>query len=171
LSVRIFGVGNPLLCDDGIGVAVSRLIDIPPDATVFQGEIYVEDCLANIEEGDTVIILDAVRFAMPAGNVITIPFEECGQYCPPGAFCHDVSLLHSLVYGNTNVRGFLIGIQAAKIDFHEGLSPVLMDKLPAIVEQVNREVNAICTRSPCSVRVGNRGIGGGSKPSCMRRVK
>jgi hydrogenase maturation protease len=148
MSVKIFGVGNPLLCDDGVGVVISRLLDPPPNATVFQGEVFVEECLSNIEEGDTVIIVDAVLFAEPAGKVITIPFEECKRYFPPRAFCHDVSLLYSLLYGNTNVPGFLIGIQAAEIVFFEGLSPALMDKLSGIVEQVNREVIAICTRSP-----------------------
>lgn len=144
MSLKIFGVGNPLMRDDGIGVAVSRLLEPPPNATVFQGEIFVEDCLSNIEEGDAVIILDAVQLSEPAGRVITIPFEDCRRYFPPGPFCHDVSLLHSLLYGNQNVPGFLIGIQAAEIGFSEGLSSVLSDKLPDIVKQVNREVAAIC---------------------------
>jgi hydrogenase maturation protease len=146
VSVKIFGVGNPLMRDDGIGLAVSKLLDPPPGAIVFQGEIFVEDCLVEIEEGDGVIILDAVRFKEPAGKIFAIPFDECKRYFPPGAFCHDASLLYSLLYGNLNVTGFLIGIQAAEIDFFEGLSPVLMDKLPDIVAQVNREVAAICAR-------------------------
>ena len=148
MSLKIFGVGNPFLCDDGIGVAVSRLLEPPPNTTVYQGEIFVEDCLSNIEEGDAVIILDAVQFAQPAGTVTTIPFEDCKRYFPPRAFCHDASLLYSLLYGDQNVPGFLIGIQAAEIDFYEGLSPALSDMLPAIVKQVNREIRAICARSP-----------------------
>jgi len=74
MSLKIFGVGNPLMCDDGIGVAVSRLMDVPSDATIIQGEIFVEDCLSNIGEGDTVIILDVARFPEPAGTVIIIPW-------------------------------------------------------------------------------------------------
>ncbi len=144
MSLKIFGVGNPLLCDDVIGVAVSARLDLPPNATVFQGEIFVENCLLSIEDGDTVIILDAVQFELPAGMVITIPFEECERYFPPKAFCHDVSLLHALLYGERKVTGFLIGIQAAEIGFFEGLSPVLSDNLHDIVEQVNREIVAIC---------------------------
>jgi hydrogenase maturation protease len=158
MSVKIFGVGNPLLCDDGVGIAVSRLMDPPPDAVVFQGEIFVEDCLSNIEEGDAVIILDAVWFEAPAGKVFAIPFDECKRYFPPRAFCHDASLLYSLLYGNQNVPGFLIGIQAAEIGFLEGLSPTLLDRLPGIVEQVNREAAAICAgwrkgpgKWPCSI--------------------
>ena len=146
MSLKVFGVGNPLLRDDGIGVVVSGLLDPPPNATVFQGEIFVEDCLSNIEEGDAVIILDAVRFAEPAGTVIAIPFEDCKRYFPPRAFCHDASLLYTLLYGNQNVLGFLIGIQAAEIDFSEGLSPALSGKLSDIVEQVNREVAVLCAR-------------------------
>ena len=149
MSLKIFGVGNPLMRDDGIGVAVSKLLDPPSDATVFQGEIFVEDCLSNIEEGDTVIILDAVQFAEPVGKVITIPFEACKRYFPPKAFCHDASLLYMLLYGEQNVSGFLIGIQAAEIAFSEGLSPVLINHLPDIVGQVNREVAAINTRLRC----------------------
>ena len=143
MSFRIFGVGNPLMCDDGVGVAVCRLMEAPANATVVQGEIFVAECLADIEEGDTVVILDAVRLSKPAGTVVTLPFEECKRYFPPKAFCHDVSLLHSLLYGAANVRGFLIGIQAAEIDYAEGLSSILSDRLPGIVEQVNREVAAI----------------------------
>ncbi len=146
MSLKIFGVGNPLMGDDGIGVAVSRLLEPPPNVMVFQGEIFVEDCLSNIEEGDAVIILDAVQLGLPAGRVIAIPFEDCSRYFPPKPFCHDASLLHSLLYGDQNVPGFLIGIEAAEIGLSEALSAVLSDKLPDIVEQVNREVAAICIR-------------------------
>ena len=148
MSLKIFGVGNPLLRDDGIGLAVSRLIARPPDARVYQGEIFVEDCLSKIDEGDAVIILDAVQFAEPAGKVIAIPFEECKRFFPPKAFCHDASLLYSLLYGKQNVSGFLIGIQVTEIDFHEGLSSVLSGKLPDIVDQVNREIAAIHASLP-----------------------
>jgi len=146
VSVKIFGVGNPLLKDDGVGVQVSRLMEPPPGAVVFQGEIFVEDCLLNIEDGDAVIILDAVWLQEPAGKVLTLPFDECKRYFPPKAFCHDESLLSALLYGSQNVPGFLIGIQIAEIDFFEGLSPVLLEKLPAIVRQVNREAAAICAK-------------------------
>ena len=143
MSLKIFGVGNPLLSDAGAGVAVARLLDPPPDARIFQGEIFVEDCLLSIEKGDAVIILDAVQFDAPAGMVISIPFEDCKRYCPPKAFCHEVSLLHALLYGNLQVPGYLIGIQVSEIAFHEGLSPILSEMLPDIVRRVNQAVAAI----------------------------
>lgn len=147
MSLKIFGVGNPLLCDDGIGVAVSLLIDTPADATVVPGEIFVEDCLSAIEDDDTVIILDAVHFSKPAGTVIPIPFAECTRYFPFRAFCHDASLLYALLYGGAHVRGFLIGIQVSEIGFHEGLSPALSDMLPLIVAQVNEEIAKVHARA------------------------
>ena len=146
MSRKIFGVGNPLLCDDGVGVWLSKGIVIPPDATVIQGEIFVADCLLHIEEGDAVIILDAVQFELPAGEVVVLPFEDCKRYFPPMAFCHDASLLHSLLYGNQNTQGFLIGVQVAEIRYFEGLSPALTEMLPDIVERVNRAIAAACAR-------------------------
>ncbi len=149
MSLRVFGVGNPLLLDDGIGVAVSRLIDAPPGAVVCQGEIFVEDCLSEIEDGDTVIILDAVHFRLSAGSVVAIPFQDCARFFPPKPFCHDVSLLDALLRGSRNVSGFLIGIQVSEIGFSEGLSPALSLRLPDIVWRVNQVLAAYASGLTC----------------------
>ncbi len=137
MSMKIFGVGNTLLCDDGIGVEVSKQIITSPNAFVYQGEIFAERCLSHIQPNDIVIIIDAVMLNRTPGDVIVLPLNECKKYYPPKAFCHDVSLLYSLLYGHIHVSGYLIGIQAAEIDYKEGLSDVLADKLPNIVSEVN----------------------------------
>lgn len=146
MSVRIFGVGNTLLCDDGVGVEVSRLINIPTGGFAYQGEIFVGDCISEIEEGDMVIIIDAIMLGKKPGDVISLTFNQCEKYFPPQAFCHDASLLYSILYSNIKVTGYLIGIQIARIDYKEGLSEVISSKLGEIVDKVNSEVKKICMK-------------------------
>lgn len=143
MNFKIFGIGNPLLCDDGIGVEVSKRITAPQGVSIYEGEIFVEDCLSQIESGDLVIIIDAVLFDMQPGEVIMLPFEECRKFYPQIVFCHDVSLLLSLLYGSIQVTGYLVGIQAAQIDYCEGLSAVLSYKLPEIMGKVNIILNEL----------------------------
>ena len=64
--MKIFGVGNILLCDDGIGVKVAEelkeVIERDYNAKVIIGECDYLYCLENIRRDDFVVIIDIAYF-------------------------------------------------------------------------------------------------------------
>ncbi|MFH1278243.1 MAG: hydrogenase maturation protease [Candidatus Eisenbacteria bacterium] len=71
-SVVILGAGNTLAADDGVGVrAVQGLLadpDLPEGVRVFEIGTMGPDALALLNEGEVVVILDAVRGGRRAGR-------------------------------------------------------------------------------------------------------
>ena len=62
--IKVFGIGNILLGDDGIGVRVVEKIkeeikNISEDIDVIIGETDYLYCLNQIDEDDTIVIIDS----------------------------------------------------------------------------------------------------------------
>ena len=72
--IKIFGIGNPLLCDDGIGVKLSQDISDYVNYPVFTGEIFTDYCFDNINEDDFIVIIDAVSLNKNIGEISVISF-------------------------------------------------------------------------------------------------
>lgn len=144
--IKVFGVGNVLLRDDGVGIEVCRQIKLDQEVKVYIGEIYVDDCLEEVEDNDYIMIIDAVCLNKAIGKVHFLSFEECLKLMPPKAFCHDMSLLYTLLLERPNIKGELIGIEVAEINYGEGLSALLAQKLPSIIEKINEHIKEISRR-------------------------
>ena len=137
--IKIFGIGNPLLCDDGIGVKLSTDIEDGVNYAVFTGEIYVDYCLDHINEDDFIVIIDAVSLGNTIGTVSTMTFEQCLKFYPSQPFCHDASLLYLLLYSHINYKGCVIGVEVRDISYHDHLS----DEINSQYETIKNNVIAI----------------------------
>lgn len=141
--IKIFGVGNVLLRDDGVGTEICKQLKVGGEAKVYIGEIFVDDCLDEIEGSDYVIIIDAVCLNNIIGEVHFLSFEECIRLITPKMFCHDMNLLYTLLLERPNIKGQLIGIEVAEVFYGEGLSVQLAQKLPSIIEEINEHIKVI----------------------------
>ena len=139
--IKVFGIGNPLLCDDGIGVKISKDIVDDVNYSVFTGEIFVDYCFDLIDESDFIVIIDAISCGQKAGEIRVMSFEECRKYYPSKAFCHDASLLYSLLYSHIDYKGCLIGVEVSEVTYKDGLS----DKIAFQYERIKNDiVDIIC---------------------------
>jgi hydrogenase maturation protease len=145
-GVTVFGCGEPLRGDDGLGHralerlphCVSCLANVRPVRS-----LDPED-LAELPRGTFVVIVDAVA-GVPPGRLVRIDLARLGEAV--GAV--SPTSTHQLPLGDVigfaellgwNPRGVFLGVGAATVAPGEGLSPEVERALPelgaAIVEEV-----------------------------------
>lgn len=143
-------MGNPLRGDDGIGLAVAR-----EAARRLQGQgvpvVHFEAggdplaLLAELERIERAVIVDAAEMGEPAGTVRVLPPERA-----IAAIRRDPLLAHGFGLGEVlrlaAAAGILprevsiVGIQPARTELGEQLSPVLRQQLPEYVDITCEEV-------------------------------
>ncbi len=147
LPVRIIGVGNPLMGDDGAGVAlVERLLagPLPPGVEVFDGGTGGVGLLDLMAEAGRVILVDAVEMGAGPGTIRRFGIETiAGEEEGSGLSLHQAGLGSVLALGRE--MGMLpplvlIGIQPARVDAGLGLSSEVEGALDELAAEVLREV-------------------------------
>ncbi|SDO72604.1 hydrogenase maturation protease [Clostridium gasigenes] len=149
--IKVFGVGNIMLCDDGIGVKVAEYIkkelesnenielnknkELSKNIEVIIGETDFMYCLDCINKDDFVVIIDGTYFDFKPGYISKLSFEECDNLIVESRDPHGDSLLKVLRREYREINGYLIGIEIDKVDYSLDLSPKL-----------NKEFNSICNR-------------------------
>lgn len=141
--IKIFGIGNPLLKDDGIGLRVTEALKEHDQVKIYLAEIFVEDALEQIEEKDYVVIIDAVQLGKGVGEIHFLSFKACSMMIQPKAFCHERSLLSTLLLDYPMIKGELVGIEVAEIDYGEEITFGLSQNLPKIIEEVTLHINEL----------------------------
>jgi len=125
----LFGVGNTMLGDDGIGPWVAEQMNDCPGW-------HTEDCGTAPENFTGVVrkmsphllvIVDAADMSLAPGEFRRIPHDSVGQ---AGFDTHSLPLSHIIRYLNESMPKMpeiiLIGIQPGPVKFHEGISaPVI----------------------------------------------
>lgn len=101
--IRIIGVGNPLMGDDGVGVAlVGRLAKaaLPARVEVLDGGTGGVTLLPLMEGAEAVILVDAADMGLPPGAVVRLPGEEIHFHGAAQAFSlHQAGLEGALALG------------------------------------------------------------------------
>lgn len=76
----VIGIGNPIMSDDGVGVAVARRLEgivSIPGVEVVEGSIYSPDLLPVLEGREKAIFIDGVDMKdTEAGAVFRFPLDE-----------------------------------------------------------------------------------------------
>ena len=146
-SVAVVGVGNPLMGDDGVGIAVIRELArerLPSHVELFDAGTALLDILPEVEHCERVILVDCCRAGGKPGTLYKSPIrlDRC-QTAPPGFSLHDLNVvdalqLHRIGGGKLN-EVTLIGIEPEEVALRDGLSVAVRKCLPAIVAAVRRE--------------------------------
>ncbi|MCM3682244.1 hydrogenase maturation protease [Mesobacillus subterraneus] len=137
----VMGIGNVLMQDDGIGVYLTQeLMAENTDGQIrFEiGETDVDYCLAQVEENEFLIIIDAVQCRGEKGSLYVFELTELGRM-EKGIAAHNYHLFHAL----SKKQGILIGIEPYEIGFHFGLSAELNGRFPFIKEKVSELIHNI----------------------------
>jgi len=75
----VMGIGNVLMQDDGIGVYLAEELMVENNDERIRfviGETDVDFCLSEAEEGEFLIILDAVQLGSKKGSIYEMPLSE-----------------------------------------------------------------------------------------------
>ncbi len=145
--IAIFGIGNVLLGDDGVGPAVARYLD----ANCSHGDDVIIEDLGTpslslpgyLVDHDAVIFIDAVAGDVP-GTIVTYTREEIVAVAPGIRISpHEPSINDALILLDFAGKGprdvTLIGVVPETLDGGVTLSPRVAAAVPLAAEAAMRE--------------------------------
>lgn len=149
-EVAVVGLGNPLLSDDGIGLAALEMLQgewwLPPAVHLVDGGTWGMSLLPTFEDARRLLLLDAVECGREPGEVVVLRGEEIPAYLDRAVSTHQVGVRDVLALAR--FRGTLpegtvvVGMQPERLDVTGELSPCARAALPAMVERSVRQLQA-----------------------------
>ena len=146
--LRIIGVGNPLMADDGLGiVAAERLaaLDWPEGVEVLDGGTGGLTLLDLLAGARGVILLDAVAMGAAPGTLRRFTGAELERLPAeaPGLSLHGSGLAEVLALARELGQLpplLLYGVEPARVELGLGLSPAVAAALEDLLVAVRTEV-------------------------------
>lgn len=138
----VIGLGNPLMGDDGVGVAalerLRRDYDLPGDVELVDGGTWGMNLLPLIEGAERMVLLDAINTDTLPGTLTVLRRDELPRYFCLKLSPHQIDLREVLALAEW--RGSLprelvaLGIQPARVEMDQELSPVVAAALDKLVD-------------------------------------
>jgi hydrogenase maturation protease len=144
MNTLILGMGNLLLCDEGVGVHVARALsqcELPPDVAAVEAGTAFLDVLPEIERADRILLIDAMEGGGAPGSVYRVPFDQC-RHPDMLASLHGFDLSRVLYMAGKDrpPEVLVFGVEPARIEWGTELSPAVQRVLPALQEAILNEV-------------------------------
>jgi hydrogenase maturation protease len=144
LNIAVFGIGNILLRDDGVGVhAVNRLkneYEFPESLELIDGGTKGLDLLPLFENRDKVLIIDAANFKKEPGTIGTIKGDKIPSFLSSKLSVHQIGLPDMLFAAKlmeiTPPEMCLIGIQPKSMETGTELSDDVSKKMDAFLDKI-----------------------------------
>ena len=144
----VLGVGNLIMSDEGLGVRCIQELEranvLPADVVTIDGGTSTNELLAELENLELLIIVDAIASDAVPGTLVRLEGDRI-----PAAFSYKLSphqhgindLLATLQFlGRAPARVVLFGCVPARIELGMELSSEITAVLPELVERVVAEL-------------------------------
>ena len=143
IDVLVLGLGNELLCDDGVGVHIVRLLQKEPPA---QGVLIAEAGTAILrlqhllEQANHVIAIDAVRAGDTPGTVYCFDIDQAHMSRPVSL--HDLGIvgLLQLMPVDSRPKVTILGIEPETIDYGMELSPSVQANIDGVCQRAKQMI-------------------------------
>ncbi len=144
MNIAIFGIGNILLSDDGVGVhAVNKLKDeyiFPESVELIDGGTKGLDLLPFFENRDKVLIIDAANFKKEPGTIDVVPGDKIPAFLSSKLSVHQIGLPDMLFAAKlmevTPAEMCLIGIQPKSVETAVEMSDIVSNRMDALVDMI-----------------------------------
>jgi len=144
LNIAVFGIGNILLCDDGVGVhAVNKLISeyqFSGNVEFIDGGTKGLDLLPLLENRDKVLIIDAANFRKEPGTIDSVEGDKIPSFLSSKLSVHQIGLPDMLFAARLMeimpAEMCLIGIQPLSMETAAEMSDVISGKMEAVISKV-----------------------------------
>jgi len=136
----IIGLGNPLMADDGVGLAALerlRHYRFTPTLELVDGGTWGLNLLPIIEGAARLLLLDAIHTGVMPGTLTVLEREHLPRYLETKVSPHQVDLRDVLALAE--LRGTLpadtvaIGLQPERVEMHAELTPMIERHLDRMV--------------------------------------
>ncbi|HEY1985111.1 MAG TPA: hydrogenase maturation protease [Terracidiphilus sp.] len=144
MNTLILGLGNLLLCDEGVGVHVARALaqrSLPPEVSVIEAGTAFLDVLPEIEKADRILLVDAMEGGGNPGSVYRVPFDQC-VHPEMLASLHGFDLSRVLFMAGSDRKPevTVFGVEPARIEWGTELSAVVQRMVPAVEQAILSEL-------------------------------
>ena len=139
--VLVIGLGNPLMGDDGLGLAALERLrsgpTLPESVELVDGGTWGLNLLHRIESAEQVLFLDAVNAGRAPGETVIMEREELPRLLGVKLSPHQIDLREVLALAE--LRETLpktmaaLGLQPASVELRAGLSPAVAERLDTLV--------------------------------------
>ena len=140
-STVVLGLGNPLMGDDGLGLAVLDRLreewDLPDAVELVDGGTWGMTLLPLIEDADRLVLIDAIRTGAPAGTVVELERAHLPRYLSHKLSPHQIDLKEVLALAE--LRGTLpaetvaIGAEPGEVVLSTALTAPLEDAVDPVL--------------------------------------
>lgn len=145
--ILVLGIGNTLLGDEGVGVAVIEHLEamggLPPDVDLLDGGTGSLVLLEPMREARRMILVDATADGAPPGSCQRLTPRFSSEF-PPSLTAHDIGLRDLLDSFYLLGESPEVVLYAVSIRFPQeiglGLSPAVAAAVPAVAERIRREL-------------------------------
>lgn len=144
----VIGLGNPLMGDDGLGIAALERLGrdwrVPPEVELVDGGTWGLSLLPTIETAARVLFIDAIDIGAAPGTEVVLSREHLPRVLATKVSPHQVDLREVLALAE--LRGTLpmettaIGLQPGLVEMRDELSEVLRARLDDLVAAVVRQL-------------------------------
>lgn len=143
----ILGLGNPLRGDDGIGPRVVEEVTrrgLPEGVSGLDGGVGGFDLLSVLEGWERVVVVDAADVGREPGQFVRFtPEQVCFVETTGSHSLHHAGLGEVLALANALGQALpemtVFGVQPARVDWGQGLSPAVEAAIPALADAVLEE--------------------------------
>ncbi len=142
--IVVLGLGNVLLCDEGIGVhavtALRKGYCFTPAIDLVDGGTMGLDLLPLFQDRDRIVIIDAVDFGKQPGHIETLHNDAIPSVLNPKMSTHHIGLADILLAARltreTPLAVALVGIQPHSLGMTLGLSPAVRSRWEELLSEV-----------------------------------
>lgn len=147
-SVLVLGIGNLVMCDDGVGVRAVQELQLrhrfPENVKVVDGGTLGLDLLPMLEDVTHLILVDAVETGEKPGTIIRLIGEELPIALETKLSPHQMGLKDLLavseLMGHVPREMVLIGVQPGSIEMGAEMTPEVDAKLDLMIANVLLEL-------------------------------
>lgn len=142
-QVLIFGVGNPLYGDDGLG---NRIIEILaekyrlPDSVKLIDSGALTDLIDFMSDYEHMIVIDTILMGKAPGEITTFSLNEMS--IPYNPLSHSTGLLEALKKMEGLPPAFFICAEPFNLSLGSQLSDILVEKIPCIIKIIVERLNS-----------------------------
>jgi len=154
LKLIVAGIGNILMKDDGLGVYVINELakrPWPEEVELVDAGIASFEMLDVFCRADYIIVIDSMTAGGEPGTIYRAPLEELGLKDSPAVtslhelhFTEAIKVVHLMGY-HPEVTVF--GVEPCQVELGMGLTPVITEKMPRLLELVEAEIHHVLSIS------------------------
>jgi hydrogenase maturation protease len=140
----VIGLGNPLMGDDGAGVAALERLrlewELPAEVELVDGGTWGMNLLPLVESAERLILLDAIRTGAAPGTLTVLTRAELPRFFSLKLSPHQIDLREVLALAE--LRGALpedlvaLGVEPARVEMEPSLSPPVRAAMGKLVHLV-----------------------------------